>query len=694
MKLAFAAAVLLIAQTPQLPKPTFETGVDIIQVDVHVVDRSGKPIADLKPEDFEVDISGKKRKISTVQFVSYATPLPGATGPDPAKPAAVAAHRPRRLYLVAVDEHSLHTSNALAGIEAAERFIDRLQPDDLVGLHAFPTGNARHDFTSDHAAVKRALRGVTGLFEESASRFNLAPSEIIDIASGDQDVLMRVWKQRCGNGGCSAKDILTDAMGIIGMMEVKVSQSVGGLRSLVRGLGDIPGRKTVVLVSGGMMTTDRGGGRANAQGEIAALGREVAAANCSLFALHLDWSFLTSLGSKGGLRTSYFRDSNMAATGLEVVAGTAGGAVMRVQGTSPNVAFDRVLSETAAHYLLGVEGTSADRDGEAHPIRVKVKRGGAQVRSRTWVTIPREKPEKPSAPVAVAPSAVEPPAPAAAAPPPPVSSNPPPPVPGDPVDGLLAKAARYLADYERQISAVVLEEDYVQRVIDERAGRRPVARHLRSDVLVITDPVVGWVGFRDVFEVDGHRVRDRNERLAKLFLTPTSEAIDKAQRIVEESSRHNLNPGPGVIVQRSINMPMLALKYVTGENQFRSTFTSLGLKDVAGRPAHLVEFREHGTPRIIRTSDNSPASGRLWIDPETGAVLQTELSLRVKDVETGQKLDSRVNVSFARHEKLALWLPHSMSEEYVTGRITITGDAKYVNPRRFTVATTESIKLP
>jgi hypothetical protein len=44
-------------------------------------------------------------------------------------------------------------------------------------------------------------------------------------------------------------------------------------------------------------------------------------------------------------------------------------AVFRVQGTSPDLAFDRVLRETSGHYLLGVEGSEADRDGRAHPIR-------------------------------------------------------------------------------------------------------------------------------------------------------------------------------------------------------------------------------------------------------------------------------------------------------------------------------------
>lgn len=382
-----ALAVLVAAQTQQLPRPTFETGVDVVLVDVHVVDRNGRPIRDLRPEEFEVQISGRNRRVQSVQFVSYDAALPTAPAADPGVPVAPAV-RPRRMFILAVDEHSLHISNALAAVNAAERFIDKLQPDDLVGLYAYPTGKAQHDLTTDHAAVRRAVRAVTGLFQQPAGRFNLSPSEIIDIASGDTETARRVVRRECGSGGCSFNDVRHEAISLVGFMEMAVSQSVGGLRGLVRGLGEIPGRKTLVLVSGGLVTTDRGTGRANAGSEITALGREAALANLSVFALHLDWSFQETVSSKGGLRLSYFRDSGMAATGLEMIAGTAGGTVVRVQGQSPDVAFDRVLRETSAHYLIGVEGSDADRDGRPHAIRVKVKRRGAQVRSRTELIVP------------------------------------------------------------------------------------------------------------------------------------------------------------------------------------------------------------------------------------------------------------------------------------------------------------------
>jgi VWFA-related protein len=385
--LLFAAALALQAQ-----QPTFKSGVDLVAVDVHVVDLQGRPVVDLKPEDFEVQIAGDRRKVASAELISYdsATAAPRAIEAA-AAPVTEDVPRPRRMFILAVDEHSLHISNAMAAVNAAERFIDKLLPDDLVGLYAYPTGVATHDLTNDHASVRREVRKITGLYSEPMGRFNLSPSEAIDIASGDRDALMAVFRRACMGGSCTQTEIRNEAISFAGTIEMRVSQSLGGLRGLVRGLEDVPGRKTLVMVSGGLITTDRGMGRANAHAEIASLAREVARSNISVFALHLDWSFLESLSSRSGLRLSYFRDSNMAATGLEMVAGAAGGAVFRVHGTSPDVAFDRVLRETSAHYLLGVEIASADRDGEVKPIRVRVNRRNTTVRSRTTVLVPAQK---------------------------------------------------------------------------------------------------------------------------------------------------------------------------------------------------------------------------------------------------------------------------------------------------------------
>ena len=69
-------------------------------------------------------------------------------------------------------------------------------------------------------------------------------------------------------------------------------------------------------------------------------------------------------------------------------AGASGGALLPVT-VGTETALSRVLRETSAYYLLGVEPTAADRDGKAHQLRVKVNLRGATVRSRLWVVLPK-----------------------------------------------------------------------------------------------------------------------------------------------------------------------------------------------------------------------------------------------------------------------------------------------------------------
>lgn len=108
----------------------------------------------------------------------------------------------------------------------------------------------------------------------------------------------------------------------------------------------------------------------------------------------------------------------------------------------------------------------------------------------------------------------------------------------------------------------------------------------------------------------------------------------------------------------------------------------------------VFDFNEREKPRIITTDDDSPSSGRVWIDHASGAVRRTELWLDMTNPTYQTSLSARVRVSFAHNDKLGMWLPSEMEEEYRSGRTRITGSATYVNPRRFAVSTTEKIKMP
>src|SRR6186713_1289628 len=125
-------------------------------------------------------------------------------------------------------------------------------------------------------------------------------------------------------------------------------------------------------------------------------------------------------------------------------------------------------------------------------------------------------------------------------------------------DQMLRLAGEYVQQYERAIQGLVVQEDYLQRVSSNSVGATSAgSRKLRSDLLVFNGGRFGWIVLRDVFEVDGRPVRDREERLSRLFGQGTPDSIQQARRLAAEGSRFNLN-GQGVVLDRTINTPMVA----------------------------------------------------------------------------------------------------------------------------------------
>jgi VWFA-related protein len=379
----------LAAGAVQDQPPRIRSGVELVTVDVQVVDGRGRPVTDLGPGDFEVTIGGRRRPVVSAELVDYGRERrERGAAVAPAPPVAIGEpDRPRRMYVIAVDEYSIRFGAARAAMEAARRFIARLEPDDLVGLYAYPTGTAQVDLTTDHADVVAALDKVGALFEMPQSRYNISPGEAIDIVNQDRQVLAQVQRRECRGDPYCGLEISNIARSMVTSYEMTLTQSLGGLRGLVAALGEIPGRKILVLVSGGLMMTDRGMGRVDESGRIGEIGALAARTNTTLYALHMDTKFQDAFLDQHRSHT-FFRDEGMFMRGLDILAGSAGGTVFRLQTGSGDPAFDRVLLETSAHYLLGVEAADEDRDGRPRNIRVTVPRRGTTVRSRSSVVIP------------------------------------------------------------------------------------------------------------------------------------------------------------------------------------------------------------------------------------------------------------------------------------------------------------------
>ena len=248
------------------------------------------------------------------------------------------------------------------------------------------------------------------------------------------------------------------------------------------------------------------------------------------------------------------------------------------------------------------------------------------------------------------------------------------------LSALLSSVGNYLAEYEQRCGAVVSLEIYSQHV---QRGTSRAYRHLKSDMLVLSIGEAGWLGFRDVFEVDGRPVRDHDERLFKLFLKPSPDSVAQARTILDEGARFNIGP-----VTRNINIPTMALTFLRRDHQPRSRFIDKGIEVVDGVRTRVIEFREQASPRTITTADGSPAVGRVWIDPEQGRIVRTELMF-------SGKVYVVITVSYAAQARLdGLWLPVTMREVYRrsgSGDL-IEGQATYSNFRRFNVDVSTIVK--
>ena len=393
---------LLRAQQQQ--RPTFRSGVDLVTVEVQVVDRDGRPIPTLGLADFEVKIDGRKRNVVSATLVDYDPAIREEALKKAPPSLSTYMNKPRdRMFIIAVDEASLKPGDARVAMTAAKKFIDTLHPTDYVALYKYPIISRDLNVTHGHAEVKSALDKVAGVYSPIRSQYGLLPSEIVDIMAGDVDVLEQVVRRECSETDLPCMQAMRSTIPgearVLSMIaETDAATRVHALRLLLDALARVDGRKTLIIISGGLFTTDRTGGRPDTSSSMTFLGKEAAVANASLDVVHLASSVFPDLSGPGQrapapgdppqiARAS--RDSETFGLGLQQLAGTAGGGYIRVQAGTPDYAFARVLKETSAYYLLAVEPDARDRDGRLHFLRTTARAKGALVRGRSHVLIPK-----------------------------------------------------------------------------------------------------------------------------------------------------------------------------------------------------------------------------------------------------------------------------------------------------------------
>jgi hypothetical protein len=254
----------------------------------------------------------------------------------------------------------------------------------------------------------------------------------------------------------------------------------------------------------------------------------------------------------------------------------------------------------------------------------------------------------------------------------------------DPVlSEVLKKVGQYVAGYGEKTFGIVGVETSSQRVMLEGTDTVSPRRLVAEFALVRTRS--GWIGLRDVVEINGRPVENRKNRFERLLLEMT---VTEAEliRIASESARFSIGP-----VNRNLNVPTTALFFFQPENLARFTFSRKGAKKIDGIDTIELEFKETQRPTLImrRAGAPVPMEGSLWVVPEDGTVVRTRLRVKnfadalampARDAEalTGTRAPSigggayaqdletyaDVQVTYKRVTEMGLWLPSEMAEQY------------------------------
>lgn len=249
--LIFSLLVPLAGQNPKQQKQDTQSKEDVVrvttnlvQIDVAVTDKDGKQVTNLSPEEFEVFEDGRKQQITNFSYISTdanasSQPSNTVTAQPPAKnvpkvqPAHLRPEQVRRTVALVVDDLGLSLESIGYVRDALRKFVDeQMQPNDLVAIILTSAGSGSlQQFTSDkrklYAAIERVHWYPNGRGGENPFSVRNESQTAADFQM-TQQVINEFEDEREANY----------AVG-----------TFGTLGFVVRGMTELPGRKSLVLIS-------------------------------------------------------------------------------------------------------------------------------------------------------------------------------------------------------------------------------------------------------------------------------------------------------------------------------------------------------------------------------------------------------------------------------------------------------------
>jgi VWFA-related protein len=236
MRYCIAAVVALLAILPLAAQFSERIDVAVHELEVIVETRNGKPVTDLKRDDFIVIEDGVPKTITNFSVIheTGATAVSAENAGAPEAPAAretvAPAHTTRR-FVFFIDEFEMHDSTRDDLVRRMSELVGDMDQGDeaMVVTPALPKRIPLY-FTSDKEVLMQTLERVTGEMMRKGPVPALGTAEM-----GGGGML--------GRGDCAQS------------LRQCVERRLENLQTVCRALTDVPGRKVLILMTTIMTST-------------------------------------------------------------------------------------------------------------------------------------------------------------------------------------------------------------------------------------------------------------------------------------------------------------------------------------------------------------------------------------------------------------------------------------------------------
>jgi VWFA-related protein len=367
-------------QAPAPPKPTpvplgkgtIRSTVNLVEIDVQVTDKNGKPIKGLNLDQFTLTEDGKAQTVSSFEYndiekmetalaadeAPVTIPLGAITFPDAIKTRI----RDHRLMVLFFDMTSLESQDLQRSTRAADKFLrEQMTPADLVAVVAF--GNTLKvvaNLTNDRKLLQDAVAALVPGHEAALAALSDAATPDGEISSSEDT-----------QAAFTADDTEFNVF--------NTDRKLAAVEAVAHILDGIPGKKAMIEFTGGVTQT----GEEN-RSQLLAATNAANRANVSIYSVDSrglvaeipggDASTGAASGNSMYTGAAVFQQSQARQDSRETLAtlaGDTGGRSFFDVGDFGKI-FQSVQSDTSGYYLLGYYSTDTARDGRWRRIHVKV----------------------------------------------------------------------------------------------------------------------------------------------------------------------------------------------------------------------------------------------------------------------------------------------------------------------------------